>query len=252
MKLGEILIRKGLIEQAQLKEALDAQLIFGGHLGTCLMELGYVTEQNLATVLGEAHEVGVAPAGWYENIPKFVTSVDDRLAERHLAIPFRLQDRQIDVAMVNPKDLMARDELSFASGYKIRSLVAPEARVFQALERYYDIPRRLRYVTLCKQIDRTTVIEPQVPSSSRVAAMRGREERRPRRGAPCPAGRGADPGRPAAPPAPARQMAPARAVAAATVIDDPTDTDPRVRSPSVSSAPTRSTTSPSWQPSTRR
>jgi hypothetical protein len=234
MKLGEILVRKGLIDQAQLKEALEAQLIFGGHLGTCLMELGYVTELNLAGVLADIHEVGVAPPGWFENIPQYVTSAfDERLSEKHRSVPFRLNDRVLDVAMVNPKDLMSRDELSFASGYKIRSFVAPEARIFQAMERYYDIPRRLRYVTLCKQIDKNTVIEPQVPSSSRVAAMREavRGQARPRavlpptKPSPAPAAGTVAPAPPAPAPARARVTATPTAAAAA-VLESPSEIDP--------------------------
>ncbi len=211
MKLGEILVQKQLIDKAQLKEALEAQLIFGGHLGTCLMELGYPPEQDLASVLAEAHEVGMAPPGWFESVPKYVTSaLNDRLVEKHQAVPFRLQDKGLDVAMVNPKDLLARDELSFASGYKIRSWVSPEARIFQAMERYYDIPRRLRYVTLCKEIDKHAAMEPQLLSSKRVQAMR--EAVRPQ------------PAPEAPPPLPARKPSPK--VSKASVLEPPSDTDP--------------------------
>jgi hypothetical protein len=160
MKLGEVLVQKGLITKSQLKEALEAQLIFGGHLGTCLMELGFVTERLLGNVLAESLGVGYAPPEFFENIPRYVTSsLTDRLVDKHQVVPFRLQDRLLDIAMVDPKDLGAQDEISFAAGYKLRTWVAPEARVFQAMERYYDIPRRLRYVTLCREIDRHTEIE---------------------------------------------------------------------------------------------
>lgn len=155
MKIGEVLVQKGLITKAQLKEALEAQLIFGGHLGTCLMELGFVTERLLGNVLAESLGVGYAPPEFFENIPRYATAaIADHLADRHQVVPFRLQDRVLDVAMVDPRDLQARDEISFAAGYKLRPWVAPEARIFQAMERYYDIPRRLRYITLCREIDR--------------------------------------------------------------------------------------------------
>ncbi len=160
MKIGEILIDKGLLTKAQLKEALEAQLIFGGHLGTCLLELGYITERRLGAVLAEIFAVDYAPPELFENIPRFATdAIGDRLVDRHRVVPFRLSDRTLDVAMVDPKDLLARDELSFATGYKLRPWVAPEARIFQAMERYYDIPRRLRYVTLCKEIDKQMELE---------------------------------------------------------------------------------------------
>ncbi len=160
MKLGEVLLQKAFINKAQLKEALEAQLIYGGHLGTCLMELGSVTEKTLGRVLAEVLGVGHVPRESFENIPGYVTAtLTDRLVDRYQAVPFRLQDKLLDVAMVDPKDLLALDEISFASGYKLRPWVAPEARIFQAMERYYEIPRRVRYVTLCREIDRHAEIE---------------------------------------------------------------------------------------------
>src|SRR6185503_19301346 len=84
MKIGEILIQRGLINKAQLKEALDAQLIFGGNLGTCLMELGYLSERRLGAVLAEIFDVEYAPPEYFDNIPRFVTSaLNARLVERH-------------------------------------------------------------------------------------------------------------------------------------------------------------------------
>lgn len=160
MKVGEVLLHKAFINKAQLKEALDAQLSYGGHLGTCLMELGYVTEKTLGHVLAEVLGVGYAPRESFENIPPHVTAcLSERLVDRYQAIPFQLQDRLLDVALVAPKDLLALDEIAFATGFKLRAWVAPEARIFQAMERYYDIPRRLRYVTLCREIDRSAEIE---------------------------------------------------------------------------------------------
>src|SRR5262245_43045439 len=53
MKLGEVLVHRGVITEQQLKKALDAQLIFGAHLGTCLIELGFIEEDTLGTILSE-------------------------------------------------------------------------------------------------------------------------------------------------------------------------------------------------------
>src|SRR4029077_1152910 len=106
MKLGEDLLRKAFINKAQLKEALEAQLIYGGHLGTCLMELGYISEKTLGHVLAEALSVGYVPRESFENIPRYViATLTDRLVERYQAIPFRMQDKLLEIAMVDPKDL---------------------------------------------------------------------------------------------------------------------------------------------------
>ena len=173
MKIGEILIQRGLITKTQLKEALDAQLIFGGNLGTCLMELGYLAERRLGAVLAEIFDVEYAAPEYFDSIPRAVTSaLNARLVERHQCVPFRLQDKILDVAMTNPKDPLAKDELAFAAGFSVRPWVSPEARVFQAMERYYDIPRRLRYITLCKQIDRNVPAEEATSPQARIEALR--------------------------------------------------------------------------------
>jgi type II secretion system (T2SS) protein E len=154
MRIGEFLVQKSLINKNQLKEALEAQLIFGGHLGTCLMERGHLAERQLGRVLAEMLGVEYAPPEFFDKIPRTVVDLlPEKLVERHRAIPFRLQERTLDTAMVDPQDLAARDALSFASGYKIRPWVAPEARVLQAMERYYGIRRSVRYVTLCKDTE---------------------------------------------------------------------------------------------------
>jgi len=154
MRLGEALIQKGLLNEKQLTKALHAQLIFGAHLGTCLLELGYIDEQSLARLLSEIHGVPSASAETLSDIPPQVLAlVPAAVAERLMAIPFRLQGRQIQVALVDPKSLSTLDEIAFITGCRVEPWVAPEVRVFQALEKYYEITRRQRYVALARQLD---------------------------------------------------------------------------------------------------
>jgi type II secretion system (T2SS) protein E len=154
MRLGEFFVRKGIITPAQLDEALKGQLIFGGHLGTCLLEMGYIEEAMLGRSLGEIFGVNYAPPHLFENIPRnVVEKLPKRLVEKHHAVPFDLRDRTLDVAMIDPRNLPALDELSFASGVRINPWVSPEARIFQVMERYYDVPRRQRYISVCQDLD---------------------------------------------------------------------------------------------------
>ena len=69
MRLGESLIQRGFITESQLKEALHAQLIYGGHLGTCLIELGYVNERQIGHVLADLFDVPYASVEMFEEIP---------------------------------------------------------------------------------------------------------------------------------------------------------------------------------------
>jgi len=147
LRLGEVLIQNGIINEAQLKKALDAQLIYGGHLGTCLVELGFIYVDVLAGVLSKQFNVGHADREWILKIdPKVVGTLSDHLVTKHEVIPFDLKNRILHVAMVDPKNLLALDELSFASGYKIEAWIAPEILVHRAMEHYYKVPRKLRHI----------------------------------------------------------------------------------------------------------
>jgi len=155
MKLGEHLLRKGVIDADQLEAALSDQLVHGGHLGTCLIERNFIDETNLGQALAETSGMPYAPPRVFQNIPQpVIETLPYKLIVKYSVVPFRLRKQELDVAMVNPKDLAGIDELSFAAGCRIMPWIAPEMTIFVALERYYDIPRRRRYVTLSEHTNR--------------------------------------------------------------------------------------------------
>jgi hypothetical protein len=171
VKLGEYFVKKGLINPKQLEEALRGQLIFGGHLGTCLIEMGFIDEHTLGRTLAEMFGVDYAPPHFLNDIPKSVIDLlPRRLAEKLHAVPFEKKDKSLHVAMIDPKNLPALDELAFATGHRINPWVSPEARIFQVLERYYEVPRRQRYISVCQDMDR-----PGADKSGRVATMPARD-----------------------------------------------------------------------------
>ena len=146
-KLGEILVAGKLVEPAGLKKALDAQLIFGGRLGTNLLDLGLLDEETLTEALREQKRVEVATTRMLEGaMGEALRLVPASLADRHKAIPFHLEDRHLKVAMLDPLDLIAIDELAFVAGCTVVPYLAPEVRLLYWLERYYGIPRPTRFV----------------------------------------------------------------------------------------------------------
>ncbi len=180
MRLGQLLIADGIIGGNQLQEALDAQLTHGGHLGTCLIELGYLSEERLGEELALASGVPCAPAAAFLEIPRFVLDALPRnMVQKYSAIPIGLEDKILDVAMIDPKSRQALEELRSVSGCAIRSWIAPEVRILQAMERYYDVPRRVRYVTLSRTLDRGRRASERTPvmDLSRLAGRRAVESR---------------------------------------------------------------------------
>ena len=154
-RIGEVLIEKGFLTQGQLDKALKGQLIFGGHLGTSLIEMGFISEEPLGQTLAELFGVKYASFDLLQNIPpSVIDSIPQKLAERHRVIPIRLEGKTLHLAVIDPKNLGVLDDFSFMTGFKIVPWIAPEIRIFQALEKYYGIPRRRRYITICSELDR--------------------------------------------------------------------------------------------------
>ncbi len=152
-KLGELLIKKNLLTQAQLEEALQAQVIFGGKLGTVLIEMGLITEDILAEILAQLLSIPCAKPGQLQNIPENVIKIiSAELAEKHKVMPVSVSGKKLTLAMAEPHKLQAIDEISFRTGYIIRPILALEVRLVFALENYYDIKRTMRYIAPPKQV----------------------------------------------------------------------------------------------------
>jgi hypothetical protein len=152
-RIGDLLIEKRLIDETQLKRALKAQLIFGGHIGTNLIEMGYVDEHSLGQALAELHGVRHATLEKLIDIPpSAIKAISPDLVEKYMVVPFELYERTLNLAVIDPKKLTS---LSRQTGYKIVPWIGPEIRIFQALERYYGIPQRPRYITICNELDKS-------------------------------------------------------------------------------------------------
>ena len=134
-----------MITDKQLDEALKAQVIFGGKLGTNLVELGYLDEEALAYFLSENLQVPYAhPKKLFDIDPKIIALIPRALAEKYKVMPFALKRKRLQVVIIDPLDLEAIHELSFITGFIIEPMVTPEARLLEALEKYYGIPYQQR------------------------------------------------------------------------------------------------------------
>ena len=156
MKLGELLVQNGLITKTQLREALEAQLVFGGRLGTNLVELGMTSTASLAEFLARQLEVGSLEPSELDFLPeeaRLALPVD--LVERYQIVPLRVEKRTLTLAMADPTDLAAVDAVAFHTGLRIVPVVAPELLVLYALEKFYGITRPNRYIRVGEAFDQT-------------------------------------------------------------------------------------------------
>ena len=125
-RLGEILIEKSLITPDQLEEATEIQCLYGGRLGTSLIELGAVDEDTLTHVLSKVHHLTYFKPSLLMDVPAEILSlVPNKMALKHMVVPCKLQGKRLFLAMTDPSDLSAIDDLSFHLGFSIVPVVVP-------------------------------------------------------------------------------------------------------------------------------
>ena len=154
-KLGELLAARGKLDRAMLLEALRMQRVHGGRLGTCLLELDAVREDDLLDVLSDQLKLPFLAADDLRAIPEEVLRlVPAKVALARGAVPVRASGTQLTMAMSEPHDLAGLDEIAFVSGRRIRPHTALEVRIQEALARSYraDIPTR--FVKLLDRLNR--------------------------------------------------------------------------------------------------
>jgi hypothetical protein len=141
-KIGELLVRGGHLTPEGLEEALDWQVLYGGRLGTNLLELKLVEEEQLARALGK--QLGAEVAwGELEVDSALVSVVPKHVADRQELVPWKLEKRRLKVLCCEIKvgDL---DQLSYKVGRTCVPVVAPEFRIFQLLRLHYHAIRQMR------------------------------------------------------------------------------------------------------------
>jgi hypothetical protein len=144
-KLGEMLVGRGLISREQLDNALLAQRQFGGRLGTNLMDLGYITDDELAACLSEQLKLPYArPNAIVAIAREVIARVPRAMAEKYRCVPLRIQGAELHIGMADPQNFQQLDELSFALAARLRPYVITEATLDTALEQYYGIRKAAR------------------------------------------------------------------------------------------------------------
>jgi Type II secretion system (T2SS), protein E, N-terminal domain len=141
-RLGEFLLQLGLISEGQLRQALECQQVFGGRLGTHLLEQGFVREEELVAGLSRAlRRPGLGRKELLQLPAQVLALLPRGVAAKYRLVPLGLQRRLLRVATAEPNNLRLLDEVAFVTGYTIEPLIVPERLLAEALECYYQVPR---------------------------------------------------------------------------------------------------------------
>lgn len=154
-RLGECLLAEGLINTSQLDEAIEYQCIYGGKLGTSLIELGLIEEDQMAKILSQQLRLHYIKPELLMNVPPAILNlIPDKIALKHQIVPYHKDGKKLYVAINNVSNLKLIDELSFQLGHIIIPLAIPEIRLMLALKKHYGMLLSPRYETLAGQLNR--------------------------------------------------------------------------------------------------
>ena len=132
-----MLIKAGRITQAQLNEALTLQKESGGRVGTNLVKLGHMTERQLVEALSQHFRVPSVDLAAMEIDESVLKIIPADLARKYTILPVGKMGATITVAMIDPTNVFAMDDVKFMTGYKVEPVVASETAIRMAIDRYY-------------------------------------------------------------------------------------------------------------------
>jgi len=137
-RLGDLCVREGLISPDQLQKALAESRSSGSRLGVVMVKLGFVDEAELTRALARQYRVPAVDLDRVNVDARILKLISGEVAFKHQVLPLRRVGRTLTVAMANPSDLGAIDDLKFITRYEIEPVVVGEFTLRKHLEKYYD------------------------------------------------------------------------------------------------------------------
>src|ERR1044072_381481 len=142
-KLGEILVRENLISPQSLREALDHQREHGGRLGFNLVKLGLVSDDMITAVLSRHYGIPSVNLELFNIDAAVLRLIPQEVAQKHSVLPLSRVGATLTLAMVDPTNVFALDDVKFMTGLNVEPVVVAEGSVQQAIAKYYGTSREI-------------------------------------------------------------------------------------------------------------
>ncbi len=140
--IGEALVEGGLITNEQLETALTLRKSKNKRLGKILLELGYVTDIQIAEVLSKQQKLPLVDLTKYDLSKELINLVPKNIAEKAIVLPLEIKEKTLLVAMADPLDWSTIDDITFRTGLKIQAAVSSETELLAAIEKHYGSDER--------------------------------------------------------------------------------------------------------------
>ncbi len=155
-KIGDLLLKEKLISPEQLNQALEHQKKYGGRIGSILVELDFVTEDDITNVLSHQYGVPSINLDYFEIDPDVVKLIPLETAQKYQVIPLSRVGSTLTIATTDPSNVFAMDDIKFMTGFNIEPVIASEGAITRAIEKYYGTPHAIE---LKKVYDLLTIEE---------------------------------------------------------------------------------------------
>jgi type IV pilus assembly protein PilB len=139
VRIGELLLKEKRISAAQLQEALTYQRKHGGKLGANLVKLGYVKDEDITALLSKQYGVPSIALSQFEISPAVIKLVPAETVRKYQIVPLSRAGATLTIAMTDPTNVFAMDDVKFMTGYNVEPVVASETAVLDAIEKYYGV-----------------------------------------------------------------------------------------------------------------
>ena len=137
VRIGEMLLKEKRITPEQLQETLSYQRQNGGKLGLNLVKLGHVKDEEIMALLSRQYGVPSIELERFEIDPAVIKLVPAETAQKYQIVPLSRSGPTLTIAITDPTNVFALDDIKFMTGYNVEPVVASESAVMAALEKYY-------------------------------------------------------------------------------------------------------------------
>jgi type IV pilus assembly protein PilB len=137
-KLGEILVRENLVTPQQLREALDYQRASGGRLGSNLVKLGMISDDVITAVLSRQYGVPSINLDLFQIEDEVIKLISQEVALKYTILPISKVGATLTLAMADPTNVFAMDDIKFMTGLNVEPVIASEASIQMAIGKYYS------------------------------------------------------------------------------------------------------------------
>ncbi len=138
VRLGDMLVKAALITREQLNQALQQQQTGGGRIGTNLVKLGFISEDDITSFLSRQYGVPSINLSHFDIDGTVIKLIPSEIAQKHQVIPINRTGNILTVAMADPSNIFAIDDVKFMTGFKVEPVVAAETSIRNAINKYYD------------------------------------------------------------------------------------------------------------------